>query len=514
MRVQLEPRLYTALNISALPKISPSDEFREKSKVRLMARLYAESALNEAVKPSQRLGNADDLVGVWQRLLGGIARAKRVAVPAAVSVLLAISAVLFMFGSFNLLAPSPALASQCTLSVLNSNVEVQNPGADIWQKGVDGMVLEAGARVRTATDAHAMLTFFEGSTIRLEPNTDIEVQQIEHIEVQSTTIILKQWVGRTWSRVVKMTGPGSHYEIRTPSAYALVRGTLFMTEVDEGGATTVQTVEGLVAVGAQTAVLNEFDMPNEEVDVPAGYETYVGYGATPSEPTPAEAPVQIQGESTVQDRPNAKGNGPDSNNGKAPQDGKIPPGQSEEGPPGQSDKDKGQGGNQDNGNATGQDNANATGQDNANATGQDKGGDKGNKGGDKGNKGGDKGNDKGGDKGNKGGDKGNDKGVALGDVNGDGNLDAFVINYNQPNKVWLNNGSGTFTDSGQSSGTLRGMRVALGDVDGDGDLDAFVANDGANKVWRNKGSDKGNKGSDKGNDKGGRTRAAVKRNRN
>ena len=82
-------------------------------------------------------------------------------------------------------------------------------------------------------------------------------------------------------------------------------------------------------------------------------------------------------------------------------------------------------------------------------------------------------------------------GVALGDLDGDGDLDAFVVNSfsNPPNKVWLNDGTGVFTDSGQSLGSLDTVAVTLGDLDGDGDLDAFVGNGGAavqpNKVWLN-----------------------------
>ncbi|MBC8422446.1 MAG: right-handed parallel beta-helix repeat-containing protein, partial [Chloroflexi bacterium] len=81
--------------------------------------------------------------------------------------------------------------------------------------------------------------------------------------------------------------------------------------------------------------------------------------------------------------------------------------------------------------------------------------------------------------------------VALGDVDGDGDLDAFVANshdaYGQGNKVWLNDGTGIFSDSGQSLGDSYSRDVALGDVDGDGDLDAFVGNSNSqpNKVWLN-----------------------------
>ena len=68
----------------------------------------------------------------------------------------------------------------------------------------------------------------------------------------------------------------------------------------------------------------------------------------------------------------------------------------------------------------------------------------------------------------------------------DGDLDAFVANEGQGNRVWLNDGSGNFTDSGQSLGTYMSNSVSYGDVDGDGDMDAFVANYGqGNRVWLN-----------------------------
>ncbi len=87
--------------------------------------------------------------------------------------------------------------------------------------------------------------------------------------------------------------------------------------------------------------------------------------------------------------------------------------------------------------------------------------------------------------------------VALGDLDKDGDLDAFVV-YGQwdqtaPNKVYLNDGKGNFTDSGHALGNKISYAVGLGDFDQDGDLDAFVSNGNydkgdENEIWFNQGN--------------------------
>jgi hypothetical protein len=64
--------------------------------------------------------------------------------------------------------------------------------------------------------------------------------------------------------------------------------------------------------------------------------------------------------------------------------------------------------------------------------------------------------------------------VGLGDLDGDGDLDAVFANpQTNDSQVWLNDGSGTFVDTGQAL-TRYGHGVGLADFDGDGDLDAFI----------------------------------------
>lgn len=92
--------------------------------------------------------------------------------------------------------------------------------------------------------------------------------------------------------------------------------------------------------------------------------------------------------------------------------------------------------------------------------------------------------------------------VELADLDNDGDLDAFVTanvvghaGDDGSEKVWFNDGSGVFTDSGQrlgaglsdAAGTSPG--TALGDFDNDGDVDAFVSSlGGADRLYLNDGS--------------------------
>ncbi len=104
------------------------------------------------------------------------------------------------------------------------------------------------------------------------------------------------------------------------------------------------------------------------------------------------------------------------------------------------------------------------------------------------------------------------------DYNGDGLLDVYVVNYlaydgteipfyaptgfpgpltyqGEPDKLYRNNGDGTFTDRTEEAGLVnpngRGMGATVADLDNDGRLDIYVTNDAmANDFFRSLGDGK------------------------
>jgi hypothetical protein len=273
---ELVPLLDTAALVNSSPKISASGEFRKASYSRLMAQLSPEhvSTTERSYSSSPWVADSDNSTSVWETLVNAITGARRVALAAMLVCILILTGSLFLYGPFRFFSSDTALAAPCTLTILSGTVVSQSTGSDIWVETADGIILEAGSRIKTDSDSHATLTFFDGSTIKLEPNTDMTIQKVEQTNKGAPVIVLNQWLGKTWSRVIEMTIPGSQYEIHTPSAAALVRGTMFTTEVIESGLTKVKTTEGIVSVVAQ----------DYAVDVTAGLETSIQAGVTPSEP--------------------------------------------------------------------------------------------------------------------------------------------------------------------------------------------------------------------------------------
>ncbi len=172
-----------------------------------------------------------------------------------------------------------ALASSTILDVADGDVYVRHAGAEALAQ--DDEPLFEGDTVRTGADGHAVILFFDGSTLSLEPGAQVRLDAAR-IADRATVIDLYQAAGTTWHAVHKLLDPGSRYQVTTPSMTAAVRGTAFEVRVGEAE-DNVTTEEGVVEVSAR----------RQSVRVGAGQQSVVPRGAAPHPPQPAPRPQRV-----------------------------------------------------------------------------------------------------------------------------------------------------------------------------------------------------------------------------
>jgi len=188
-------------------------------------------------------------------------------------------------GSAGLFGGGRALGADTTLTIISGDVSVRHGAGANFISGVDGEVLKAGDAIKTADDARAVLTYFEGSTVTIEPGTVLSIDEARAAQ-GSRTIRMTQDVGRTWHVVSKLLSGNSKYEVRTPASTASVRGTSFEV-ANQGPITTLSTSEGTVVSQVADPV-----QPGKtvEVEVPAGNQQTQEVNAPPAPTKQAPPP--------------------------------------------------------------------------------------------------------------------------------------------------------------------------------------------------------------------------------
>ena len=109
-----------------------------------------------------------------------------------------------------------ALASVTTLTVVDGSVLVRHDD-DGFMPAHAGDLVAAGDTVRTAAGASVEITYFEGSSVRLEGDSQIVVERLRDAG-------LLHRVERTWHAVTELFSGSSRYDVRTPTSTASVRG--------------------------------------------------------------------------------------------------------------------------------------------------------------------------------------------------------------------------------------------------------------------------------------------------
>ena len=195
---------------------------------------------------------------------------------------------------------SPA-SLNCVLTEITGNITIQQTGSNNWIEAKLGMYLQAGDAINTSTNGIALLTFSDGSSIELQPNTEVGINELSvNSQNSSTHIKMEQLVGTTISRVQKLINSESSYDVTTSSGSAAVRGTVFTLVVIADGTTTATVTDGNVWMTAQgvTVVVGENQM------------SVIHPGSPPSSPEPIQSIIYDVGVSYSQALAASGGAGP------------------------------------------------------------------------------------------------------------------------------------------------------------------------------------------------------------
>jgi hypothetical protein len=139
-----------------------------------------------------------------------------------------------------------------------------------------GSLIQLGDTLRTGPRSSVAIRFADGSSLTLHSHSEVRFDHLTaHGETGMVDSRLNLIQGRMQTKVRPSVGPGSRFEIYTPSAISAVRGTHYRAAVTgNGDGSNIEVLEGKVAVGGA----------EKQRLVPAGFGTRIDKGKAPTPP--------------------------------------------------------------------------------------------------------------------------------------------------------------------------------------------------------------------------------------
>jgi hypothetical protein len=80
-----------------------------------------------------------------------------------------------------------------------------------------------------------LVTFFDGSVMEVEADSEISVEELSKASGGATTVRISQVIGNTINRVENLVDSSSTYEVESLAGSAVVRGTVYEVHVNQYG---------------------------------------------------------------------------------------------------------------------------------------------------------------------------------------------------------------------------------------------------------------------------------------
>jgi hypothetical protein len=153
-----------------------------------------------------------------------------------------LSMILLFLSAAMLRAETTALFTSVT-----GKVQVKGPKTKKARLAEKGATVAQGDRIITGPSDQAVLKAFDGSELRVSPNTDFTVEKLEQTGQKDKTLQFKLAVGKLWAKVTKLFSSSSSFEIEAGGVVCGVRGTEYSMFYDPAtGKVDVVVYDGTV----------------------------------------------------------------------------------------------------------------------------------------------------------------------------------------------------------------------------------------------------------------------------
>ncbi len=138
-------------------------------------------------------------------------------------------------------------ASAARLTAVSGEAIVIRNNSDARVKAAVGMFLWRNDSIQTASQSNVTLNFADGSEVLVQAEAEMVIGKLMRYGttgMAETNLLLES--GRTHNKVIPASGPGSRFEINTPSAIAAVRGTEYRIGSNPDGSSRTEVLAGAV----------------------------------------------------------------------------------------------------------------------------------------------------------------------------------------------------------------------------------------------------------------------------
>ena len=173
--------------------------------------------------------------------------------------------------------PAPrTVTTLATLTILGGSVRHVAAGGEA-KTATDGLDLAIGDHVITGRNASALVTFRDGSTLTVQPGSDITIRRAD-LERDRSNIAVRINVGTVWARVTRLAHPGSRLSLESNTATATIHDGLLGGRHAKDGTFACWTQAGeLVMTDAQgdpLMTLKPGQMATMRPGQPAAFATF------------------------------------------------------------------------------------------------------------------------------------------------------------------------------------------------------------------------------------------------